>query len=148
MNDALYSNAVLQLAADIPHIGALAEPEASVRKVSRLCGSTIEIDLKLDGDVIGELALRVKACALGQASAAVLSAHLRGASLAEVEQARDGLRAMLKSSGPAPEGRFGGLSALEGARDYPARHQSVMLAFEAAVEAVTTATETTTRLTG
>lgn len=148
MIDDLYSSDVLRLAADIPHIGRLETPDASVRRVSRLCGSELELDLVLQGDVVSDHAIRVKACALGQASAAVLSAHLRGASLAEVEQARDGLRAMLKSSGPAPEGRFGGLSALEGARDYPARHQSVMLAFEAAVEAVTTATETTTRLTG
>lgn len=148
MIDDLYSSDVLRLAANIPHIGRLETPDASVRRVSRLCGSELELDLVLQGDIISDHAIRVKACALGQASAAVLSAHLRGSSLAEIEQARDGLRAMLKSSAPAPEGRFGGLSALEGARDYPARHQSVMLAFEAAVEAVTTATETTTRLTG
>ncbi len=148
MNDALYSNAVLQLAADIPHIGALAEPEASVRKVSRLCGSTIEIDLKLDGDVIGELALRVKACALGQAAASVFARHAIGASADEVLQARDALRAMLKADGSAPEGRFSELSVLEGARDYAARHQSILLAFNAAVEAINACRTTSTRLTG
>lgn len=148
MIDDLYSSDVLRLAADIPHIGRLETPDASVRRVSRLCGSELELDLVLKDDVVTDHAIRVKACALGQASAAVLSANLRGARLTEIEQARDDLRAMLKSDGPVPEGRFAELAALEGAREYPARHQSVMLAFEAAVEAVTTATETTTRLTG
>ncbi|WP_412545547.1 iron-sulfur cluster assembly scaffold protein [Maricaulis sp. MIT060901] len=148
MIDDLYSSDVLRLAANIEHIGRLDAPHARVRRVSRLCGSELELDLVIDGGVVADHALRVKACALGQASAAVLSAHLRGASLDDVTAARDGLLAMLKSDGPVPEGRFTELAALDGAREYPARHQSVMLAFEAAVEALTTATETTTRLTG
>ena len=148
MIDDLYCSDVLRLAADIPHIGRLEEADARVRRVSRLCGSELELDLVVRDGVVADHALRVKACALGQASAAVLSANLRGSSLGEVEAARDALLAMLKSDGPVPEGRFEALAALEGARDYPARHQSVMLAFEAALEAFTTATETSTRLTG
>ncbi|MBR9824296.1 MAG: iron-sulfur cluster assembly scaffold protein [Alphaproteobacteria bacterium] len=149
MNDALYSNAVLQLAADIPHLGALAHPQASVRKVSRLCGSEVEIDLSVDNGRISDLALRVKACALGQASASIFARHAIGASEDEVFAARDALRDMLKTGGQAPHGRFDELAVLEGARDYAARHQSILLAFNAAVEAIETARETsTTRLTG
>lgn len=147
MEDALYSNAVLQLAADIPRIGALADPDASVRKVARLCGSEIELDLTLEDDRIADLALRIKACALGQAAASVLARNAVGASVSEIFTARDELRAMLKSDASAPQGRFAELSALEGVRDYPARHQSVMLAFNAAADALEMAT-TTTRLTG
>lgn len=148
MNDALYSNAVLQFAADIPHIGALAEPEVSVRKVSRLCGSEIEIDLNLENDRISEIALRVKACALGQASASIFTRHAIGASSDEVLAARNALKSMLKSGGDAPSGRFCDLAILAGARDYAARHQSILLAFNAAVEAFETIGKSTTRLTG
>lgn len=149
MEDALYSNAVLRLAADIPHIGALTKPDVSVRKVARLCGSSVELDLSVDGEAIREIALRIKACALGQAAASVFAHHAVGASFREVFAARDALREMLKADGSAPEGRFAELVALEGARDYPARHQSILLAFNAACEAIELTRSTpTTRLTG
>ncbi len=150
MTDDLYSNAVLRLAADIPRIGRLAHPHASVRKVSRLCGSEVELDVMVQSGRIADLALRVKACALGQASASILARAAVGASLRELELARDSLKAMLKQSGPAPRGRFAELQLLQSARAYPARHQSIMLAFDAAVEAVTrtTATRLATPLTG
>lgn len=150
MADELYSNAVLRLAADIPRIGRLARPQASVRKVSRLCGSEVEVDIVMQGDRVADLALRVKACALGQAAASILARQVVGASVRELEMARDSLLAMLKQGKPAPQGRFGELAVLEGARAYPARHQSVMLAFEAASEAVRMAStgRTPTTLTG
>lgn len=150
MTDDLYSNAVLRLAAEIPRIGRLPHPQASVRKVSRLCGSEIELDVIVHSGRIADLALRVKACALGQASAAVLARAAIGASLRELELARDSLKAMLKQSGPAPRGRFAELQLLQSARAYPARHQSILLAFDAAVEAVTKASaiRTATPLTG
>lgn len=135
MADELYSNAVLRLAADMPRIGRLARPQASSRKVSRLCGSEVEVDLVMQGGRIADLAMRVKACALGQASAAVLGGHAVGASIKDLTVARDGLKAMLKAGKPAPRGRFAELAVLEGARAYPARHQSIMLAFDAALEA-------------
>ena len=138
MADELYSNAVLRLAADIPRIGRLPRPQASVRKVSRLCGSEVEVDIVMQGDRIADMALRVKACALGQAAASILARQIVGASRRELEVARDSLLAMLKQGRPAPRGRFGELAVLEGARAYPARHQSVLLAFEAATEAVRT----------
>ena len=135
MADDLYSNAVLRLAADIPRIGRLARPQASVRKVSRLCGSEVEVDLVMQNGRVADLALRVKACALGQASASILARQVIGASVQELALARDSLLAMLKQGKPAPRGRFGELAVLEGARAYPARHQSVMLAFDAVCEA-------------
>jgi len=138
--DDLYSAKVLALAANMPRAGRLASPHGSSEKVSKLCGSRVTVDLTLQDGRIADFAQEVKACALGQASAAVLGANVIGASLAELEAARDALKAMLKSGGPAPEGRFADLAVLAVVRDYPARHASTMLAFEAAVEAARQAT--------
>jgi NifU-like protein involved in Fe-S cluster formation len=96
MIDDLYSSKLLKLAANLPHAGRLAEPEGSSEKVSKLCGSRVTVDVVMDGDRVGQFAQDVKACALGQASAAVLGAHVLGATLAEIEMARDQFRAMLK----------------------------------------------------
>jgi len=144
MSDELYSNAVLRMAADIPRIGRLHNPHASARKVSRMCGSEVEVDLMLKSGRIADLALRVKACALGQASAAVLARNAIGASVADLTKARDALAAMLKKGQLGPKGRFAELKLLESARTYPARHQSILLAFDAACEAAKTASATRT----
>ncbi|MEW5683611.1 MAG: iron-sulfur cluster assembly scaffold protein [Pseudomonadota bacterium] len=136
MIDDLYSAKVLRLAAETPRLGRLAEPDASSEKVSKLCGSRVVVDVKVDGDRVADFAQDVKACALGQAAASVLGAHVIGASLAELEEARDRFKAMLKAGGPAPEGRFADLALLAPVKDYPARHTSTLLAFEAATEAV------------
>lgn len=143
MNDALYSSEILRLAAEIPHIGRLDRADGSARRVSRLCGSAVEVDICLEGGMIADIGLEVKACALGQASASVLGANAIGAKVCEIEEARDALAAMLKGA-PAPQGRFSGLSVLQSARDYPARHASIRLAFEAAAEACEQALTTTT----
>ncbi len=135
MIDDLYSASILRLAANMPRAGRLAAPDASSEKVSRLCGSRVLVDLKLDGDQVCEFAQEVKACALGQAAAAVLGEHVLGARVDEIESARDQLRAMLKSGGSPPAGRFTDLKVLEPVKDYPARHASTLLAFEAAAEA-------------
>ena len=142
MNDALYSSEILRLAAEIPHIGRLDRAEGSARRVSRLCGSAVEVDVRMNGGTIADIGLDVQACALGQASASVLGANAIGASVLEINQARDALAAMLKGA-PAPQGRFAALAALENARDYPARHASIRLAFEAAAEACEAALTTT-----
>jgi NifU-like protein involved in Fe-S cluster formation len=135
MIDDLYSARILKLAANMPRAGRLGAPDGSAEKISKLCGSRVVVDLKLkDGEVI-DFAQDVKACALGQAAAAVLGEHVVGARVDEIESARDQLRAMLKAGGPAPEGRFVELKALEPVKDYPARHASTLLAFEAAAEA-------------
>ena len=135
MIDSLYNSDILGLAAALRN-ERLTCPCASARKVSKLCGSELEIDIAMNNGVVSEAAIRVKACALGQASAAVLMSAIEGASLAEIETARDALRAMLKSGGAAPSGRFAKLALLSGVAQYPARHASTLLAFDAAVDAV------------
>lgn len=145
MIDDLYSAKLLKLAANMPRLGRLAAPDASAEKVSKLCGSRVVVDVKVEGDRVADFAQDVKACALGQASAAVLGAQVVGASLAEIEMARDQFRAMLKQGADAPDGRFSDLSMLAPVKDYPARHTSTLLAFEAAAEAVRRAVERTSR---
>lgn len=136
MIDDLYSAKILALAANMPRSGRLAAPDASAEKTSKLCGSKITVDVVMDGERVADFAQDVKACALGQAAAAVLGANVVGATAAEIDAARDALYAMLKTGGPAPEGRFSDLAMLEPVKDYPPRHASTMLAFEATVEAV------------
>ena len=144
MIDALYSARVLKLAANMPHAGRLDHPQASVEKTAKLCGSRIVVDLSLKDGVVADFAQEVKACALGQAAAAVLGANVIGASPSEIEEARDALRAMLKSGGAAPTGRFADLAMLEPVKDYAPRHASTMLAFEAAAQAAREAQALTT----
>lgn len=126
----LYSGRILQLAAAIPHLGRLPAPGATAKKRSPLCGSTITVDLVMRDGRVAEFAQDVKACALGQASAAVLGAVVIGRSRAELEAARDQLRAMLLG-GPVPEAPFDGYEVLTPARDYKNRHASILLALEA-----------------
>ncbi|MES2342993.1 MAG: iron-sulfur cluster assembly scaffold protein [Pseudomonadota bacterium] len=145
MIDDLYSAKLLKLAANMPHAGRLPAPEGSSEKISKLCGSRVTVDVIMDGDRVGQFAQDVKACALGQASAAVLGAHVVGATLAEIEMARDQFRAMLKHGAPAPVGRFSDLEMLAPVKDYPARHTSTLLAFEAATDAVRQASTRTSR---
>jgi len=149
MIDALYSDRILMLAANMPRAGRLARPDASVERVSKLCGSRVTVDLALHNGRVTDFAQDVKACALGQASAAVLGAHVIGATLEELELARDALSTMLKLDGPAPRGRFADLAVLEPVKAYPARHTSTLLAFEAVVAAAREAsTRTITAVAG
>jgi len=135
MIDGLYNTDVLFLAANISHVGRLDNPDGTARKVSKLCGSWVEIDVKVDKGVVSDFAIRLQACALGQASAAILAEAVIGAIISELRDARDGLLAMLKQGAEAPEGRFAKLSLLADVANYPARHTSTMLAFDAVVEA-------------
>jgi NifU-like protein involved in Fe-S cluster formation len=132
MFDDLYNADILGLSATLEN-AALVSPDGTARKVSKLCGSWLEIDLKIEDGVVTGCAMRVQACALGQASAAILKASIIGANLEELIAARDGLRAMLRDGGDPPAGRFAKLSLLAGVAAYPARHTSTLLAFEAAV---------------
>src|SRR5690606_15114338 len=129
---------ILELAAGIPHVGRLPDAEGSVLKVSRVCGSTVNVDVKLDpaGERVTEIAVDPKACALGQATTSILAEHAVGATITEIRAARDALRAMLKEGAPPPEGRFWELRHLEPVADYPPRHVSTLLAFDAAVAAI------------
>ena len=135
MIDDLYSARILKLAANMPRAGRLAAPDASAEKVSKLCGSKVIVDLTLEHGRVVDFAQDVKACALGQAAAAVLGENVIGAGVDEIESARDQLAAMLKAGASPPEGRFVDLKVLQPVKDYPARHASTLLAFEAAAEA-------------
>ena len=135
----LYSDRILQLAADIPHTDRLPAPDATVKKRSPLCGSTVTVDLMMDGGRVAAFGQDVKACALGQAAAAVTAAGAIGCDVGTLVRGRDQLNAMLKTSGPVPDAPFDGFEVLLPAREYKNRHASIMLAMEAAVEAAQTA---------
>lgn len=145
MIDELYSARILGLAANMPRTGRLASPHASAERTAKLCGSRIVVDVRLDETGrVADFAQDVKACALGQAAAAILGEHIIGASLSEIELARDAFRDMLKADGPQPEGRFSDLKMLQPVKDYPPRHASSLLAFEATAEAVRAAIQART----
>lgn len=135
----LYSGRILELAADIPHLGRLPHPGGSAKKRSPLCGSTVTADVVVRDGRVAEFAQDVKACALGQASASVLGRVVIGRSRAELEAARDALKAMLKEGGPVPAAPFDGYEVLVPARDYKNRHASILLALEAVTEAMAAA---------
>lgn len=131
----LYSGRILELAADIPHLGRLAGAQGTARKRSPLCGSTVTVDLALTGDRIADYRQDVKACALGQAAASVVGGAVIGTTRDQVATARAELEAMLKRGGPAPSAPFNGLEVLMPARDYANRHASILLALDATLEA-------------
>ncbi len=135
----LYSGKILELAADIPHLGSLEAPHASVRHRSPLCGSTVKVDLKLKDGRIAEFAQDVKACALGQAAASVLGRVAIGLDEETLARGAQELREMLKNGGPVPGAPFEGFEVLLPARDFRNRHASIMLAMEATLEALRTA---------
>lgn len=132
----LYSGQILALAADVPHLGRLADAQGSARRRSPLCGSTVTVDVRMEGGRVAEFAQDVKACALGQAASALAGRAMIGRSRAEIEAARDALRAMLKEGAPPPEPPFTGFEVLIPARAFKNRHASILLALEAAAEAV------------
>ncbi|MFN3954569.1 MAG: iron-sulfur cluster assembly scaffold protein [Pararhodobacter sp.] len=131
----LYSARILALTAEIPHLERLEAPQASVRKRSPLCGSTVTVDLDLEGGRVSRFGQEVKACALGQAAAAVLGGAVLGRSIAELERAAEQLEAMLKADGPVPDAPFDGFEALIPAREFRNRHTSILLAVQATTEA-------------
>jgi NifU-like protein involved in Fe-S cluster formation len=132
----LYSQRILALAADIPHRGRLDAPQASVRRRAPLCGSTVSVDLDVTDGRISRFGQDVKACALGQASAALMGRHVIGRTRAEIETARDQLKAMLSQGADPPGPPFEGYDVLIPAREYRNRHASIMLALEATAEAM------------
>jgi NifU-like protein involved in Fe-S cluster formation len=135
LND-IYNKKILELAGNIPRLGRLEAPDASARAHSKLCGSTVTVDLKVDGDVVADFAHEVKACALGQASSSIMARHVVGSTAAELRVLREAMRRMLKENGAAPEGKWSDLGALEPVRDFKARHASTLLTFDAVVDAL------------
>ena len=137
----LYHNRVLELAANIPCLTPLEHVDGSAEKVSRICGSSVRVDVQLnaEGTHVEAIAVDPKACALGQAATAILAEHASGATIIEIRETRDALKAMLKDKGAPPSGRFAELRHLAGVADYPSRHASTLLAFDAALAAIETA---------
>lgn len=135
LND-VYNSRILELAGSIPRIGRMADPHASATAHSKLCGSTVTVDLKMDGDVVTDFAHVVKACALGQASSSIMARNVVGARAGELRNLRDTVRQMLKDNGAPPSGKWADIAVLEPVRDYKARHASTMLTFDAVVDAI------------
>ena len=136
MIDDVYNAKILGFAGNIGRIGRLEQPDATATAHSKLCGSTVTIDLKMHDGVVTDFAHVVKACALGQASSSIMADHVVGASAEELRTVRETMRKMLKENGRPPEGRFADLKYLEPVRDYKARHASTMLTFDAVVDAI------------
>jgi NifU-like protein involved in Fe-S cluster formation len=135
LND-VYNSRILELAGSIPRIGRMAGPDASATAHSKLCGSTVTVDLKMDGDVVTDFAHVVKACALGQASSSIMARNVVGSRAGELRNLRDTVRQMLKDNGAPPSGKWADIAVLEPVRDYKARHASTMLTFDAVVDAI------------
>ena len=136
LND-VYNRRILELAGTIPRIGRLESPDASATAHSKLCGSTVTIDLKMDGDTVTDFAHDVKACALGQASSSIMARNVVGTKADELRSLREGVRRMLKENGAPPaNGKWSDIAVLEPVRDYKARHASTMLTFDAVVDAI------------
>ena len=135
LND-VYNARILELAGNIPRIGKLEDAEASASAISKMCGSKVTVHLKMADGRVSDFAHEVHACALGQASSSVMARHVIGATRADIEQVRDQIRAMLKEEGDPPTGDWADLEVLLPARDFKNRHQSIMLTFEATLDAI------------
>jgi NifU-like protein involved in Fe-S cluster formation len=135
IND-IYNKRIIELAGSIPRLGRLAEPDATATAHSKLCGSTVVVDLKMDGPVVTDFAHDVKACALGQASSSIMARNVVGSTAAELRDLRETVRRMLKENGAPPTGKWADIAVLEPVRDYKARHASTLLTFDAVVDAI------------
>jgi NifU-like protein involved in Fe-S cluster formation len=136
MINEVYNKRIIELAGNIPRLGRLGDPQATATAHSKLCGSTVTVDLKMEGDEVSDFAHEVKACALGQASSSIMARHVIGATADELRGLRETVRKMLKENGPPPEGKWADIAVLEPVRDYKARHASTMLTFDAVVDAI------------
>jgi NifU-like protein involved in Fe-S cluster formation len=132
----IYSQQILDLAGNIPRQGRLAAPDATAKAHSKLCGSTIVVDLVMQDGMVADFAHDVKACALSQAAASIMARNVIGATGPELRALRDQVRAMLKDNGPSPGGKWAAIAALEPVRDFKARHTSTLLTFEATVDCI------------
>lgn len=132
----LYSDRIIEIAGALPETARLEAPDATVRKVSRICGSVIEVDVKMEAGVVSAYAHHVNACALGQTSASVMAREVVGSTPDELRAVRDEMYAMLKDGGPPPGGKWSDLKYLEPVRDYAPRHTSTLLVFDAVAEAL------------
>ncbi|MCC2103372.1 MAG: iron-sulfur cluster assembly scaffold protein [Hyphomicrobiales bacterium] len=139
MLDDIYNKRILELAANIPRLGRLEKPDASASAHSKLCGSTVAVDVRITDGRVADFAHDVKACALGQASSSIMARNVIGSTPEELRDLRDAVRRMLKENGPPPDGKWAAIAALEPVRNYKARHASTLLTFEATAQAATEA---------
>jgi SUF system NifU family Fe-S assembly protein len=135
IND-VYNKRIIELAGNIPRLGRLSDAQASATAHSKLCGSTVTVDMKMEGDAVTDFAHEVKACALGQASSSIMARNVIGAKAEELRNLRETVRRMLKENGTPPQGKWADIAVLEPVRDYKARHASTLLTFDAVVDAV------------
>ena len=135
LND-VYNTRILELAGNIPRLGRLPAPDATAIAHSKLCGSTVTVDLKMEGDTVTDFSHVVKACALGQASSSIMARNVIGANASELRAVREAVRRMLKENGAPPAGKWADVAVLEPVRDYKARHASTMLTFDAVTAAI------------
>lgn len=134
MLDDVYNAKILEFAGNIERTGDLADADATARAHSKLCGSTVEVALSMDGDKVSDFAHKVKACALGQASSSIMARHVVGSTAEELRQLREVMYKMLKEGGPTPTGKFEDFKFLEPVKEYKARHASTLLTFDAVVD--------------
>ena len=136
MIDDVYNAKILGFAGNIARIGRLEHADATATAHSKLCGSTVTIDLKMRDGVVTDFAHVVKACALGQASSSIMAQNVVGASSNELRAVRETMLKMLKENGAPPDGKWADVALLEPVRDYKARHASTLLTFDAVVDAI------------
>ena len=136
MINEVYNKRIIELAGNIPRLGRLGEPDASATAHSRLCGSTVTVDLKMEGDLVTDFVHDVKACALGQASSSIMARNVIGSNANELRNLRETVRKMLKEDGAPPSGKWADIAVLEPVRDFKARHASTLLTFDAVVDAI------------
>jgi NifU-like protein involved in Fe-S cluster formation len=132
----IYSQRILEIAANIPRAVRLPHPDATATAVSKLCGSRVTVDLSMRGDVVTDYGQSVKACLLGQSSSAIMGREIVGSTAAELRAVGAAMRKMLKEGGPPPDGRWADLAALQPVKDYKARHASTLLVFDAVEDAI------------
>ena len=136
MLNEVYNRRIIELAGNIPRLGRLEQPDASATAHSKLCGSTVTVDLKMDGDTITDFSHEVKACALGQASSSIMARNVVGSNAEELRGLRETVRRMLKENGAPPAGKWADIAVLEPVREYKARHASTLLTFDAVTAAI------------
>ncbi|ATP12293.1 iron-sulfur cluster assembly scaffold protein [Bartonella henselae] len=136
MIDNIYSDKILEYAANISKIGRLNKPDATSKKHARLCGSTITVDLKIENDIVTDFAHEVRACVLGQAAASLLAYHIIGQTTQNLKMLREIIYHMLTEDGPPPPAPFEAFSCLQPIKNYKARHTSTLLIFDAVIDCI------------
>ena len=136
IDESLYNDRLLALASSISQVNRLEQPHASATAHSKLCGSTITVDIQVQNNFVSNFGYDIKSCALGKASTAIMQKNIRGSAVQELKNIRHIVQAMLKNDGPPPTGKWADVALLQPVKDYKARHASTLLAFDAVVKAI------------